>query len=74
MTLVHLIDYSRAHDARFVLVRPDPQLLTTLQAYGTLDLIGDDDIFPTLGDAFRAYQADPGTAGVPGHGPVNPVS
>jgi MFS superfamily sulfate permease-like transporter len=59
VTLAHLVDYSRAHHARFVLVRPDTQLLATLQVYGTLDAIGEDDIFPTLDDAFRAYQADP---------------
>jgi MFS superfamily sulfate permease-like transporter len=64
VTLAHLVDYSRAHHARFVLVRPDTQLLATLRVYGTLDAIGEDDIFPTLEDAFRAYQTDPGTAPV----------
>ena len=47
MTLANLVDYSRAHNARFVLVRPDTQLLATLRAYGTLDTIGEDNIFPT---------------------------
>ena len=61
VTLAHLVDYSRAHNARFVLVRPDTQLLPTLKAYDTLDAIGEDNIFPTLDDAFRAYQTDPGT-------------
>ena len=65
VTLAHLVDYSRALDARFVLVRPDTQLLATLRVYGTLETIGEDDIFPTLEDAFRAYQADPRTAPVP---------
>jgi len=48
-----------------VLVRPDTQLLTTLRAYGTVDVIGSDNIFPTLQDVFRAYQADSGTAADP---------
>jgi high affinity sulfate transporter 1 len=65
VTLSHLVDYSRAHHARFVLVRPDTQLLTTLRAYGTVDVIGSDNIFPTLQDVFRAYQADSGTAADP---------
>ena len=74
VTLANLVDYSRAHNARFVLVRPDPQLLATLQGYGTLDAIGEDNIFPTLEDAFRAYHADPGAARVPADGPVIPNS
>jgi high affinity sulfate transporter 1 len=59
VTLANLVKYSQAHDARFVLVRPDTQLLATLRAYGTLDTIGADNIFPTLVDAFRAYRAEP---------------
>ncbi|WP_406053980.1 SulP family inorganic anion transporter [Kribbella sp. NBC_00889] len=59
VTLANLVNYSRAHNARFVLVRPDTQLLSTLRAYGTLDTIGEDNIFPTLAEAFRAYRADP---------------
>jgi high affinity sulfate transporter 1 len=59
VTLANLVDYSRAHNARFVLVRPDTHLLETLRAYGTLDAIGEDNIFATLADAFLAYQADP---------------
>jgi hypothetical protein len=37
-------------------VRPDTGLLATLKAYGALDVIGEDNIFPTLDDAFRAYE------------------
>jgi high affinity sulfate transporter 1 len=73
LTLAQLVDYSRVHDARFVLVRPDTQLLATLRVYGTLDVIGSDNIFPTLEDVFRAFEADPGTSPVAAHGPVNPV-
>ncbi|MFI7062486.1 SulP family inorganic anion transporter [Kribbella sp. NPDC050124] len=61
VTLSNLINYSKAHNARFVLVRPDTQLLSTLRAYGTLDAIGEDSIFPTLEDLFTAYR----TAGSP---------
>ena len=62
VTLANLVKYSQAHDARFVLVRPDDQLLATLRAYGTLDTIGEDNIFPTLVDAFRVYRAEPAAA------------
>jgi high affinity sulfate transporter 1 len=72
VTLAKLVDYSRAHNARFVLVRPDSQLLATLKAYGTLDAIGEHNILPTLDDAFRAYRADPGTAQVAGPEPAGP--
>jgi MFS superfamily sulfate permease-like transporter len=72
VTLAKLVDYSRAHNARFVLVRPDSQLLATLKAYGTLDAIGEHNILPTLDDAFRAYRADPGTAQVTGPEPAGP--
>ena len=34
VTLANLVNYCGAHDARFVLVRPDTQLLATLRAYG----------------------------------------
>lgn len=61
VTLANLVNYTRAHNARFVLVRPDTQLLATLRAYGIVDAIGEDNIFLTLADAFRAYRADPGT-------------
>ena len=57
MTLAKLVDYTRAHDARFVLVRPDTQLIATLKAYGTLDKLGEDDIFATLEEAFATYRA-----------------
>jgi len=59
VTLANLVKYTRAHNARFLLVRPDTQLLATLRAYQTLDAIGEDNIFPTLAEAFRAYRADP---------------
>ena len=72
VTLAHLIDYTRARDARFMLVRPDTQLLETLRAYGTLDAIAEDDIFATVAEVFLAYQADQGTAPVATHGPVGP--
>jgi high affinity sulfate transporter 1 len=62
VTLAKLVDYSRAHNTRFVLVRPDTQLVTTLKVYGILDTIGEDNIFPTLADVFDAYRADPGSA------------
>jgi high affinity sulfate transporter 1 len=71
-TLANLVDYSRAHNARFVLVRPDTQLLATLKAYGTLDTVGEDSIFPSLPEVFSAYRADPGTAHVAGSGPAGP--
>jgi MFS superfamily sulfate permease-like transporter len=74
MTLANLVEYTRARSARFVLVRPDTQLLKTLQVYGTLDAIGADNIFLTMVDAFRAYQADPGTTHVATHGPPDPAS
>ncbi|MGW1344348.1 SulP family inorganic anion transporter [Kribbella sp. NPDC002412] len=60
VTLANLVNYARARNARFVLVRPDTQLLSTLRAYGTLDAIGEDSIFPTLEAVFSAYRADPG--------------
>jgi high affinity sulfate transporter 1 len=66
VTLVNLVDYSRAHNARFVLVRPDSQLLATLQAYGTLDAVGEDNVFATLADVFRAYLADSAATARPG--------
>ena len=56
--LTKLVDYCRARNARFVLVRPDTALLETLRTYGTLDTIGEDNILPTLAEAFRAYRAD----------------
>jgi MFS superfamily sulfate permease-like transporter len=73
VTLANLVDYSRAHDARFVLVRPDTQLLATLQVYGTLDAIGQDNIFPTLADAISAYRAD-SAAQAAGHGSADSAS
>jgi MFS superfamily sulfate permease-like transporter len=73
VTLANLVDYTRAHNARFVLVRPDTQLLATLKVYGTLDAIGEDNIFPTMEEAFRAYQADPGTTHVVVHKPADPT-
>jgi high affinity sulfate transporter 1 len=72
-TLGNLVDYCRAHDARFVLARPDAQLLATLRSYQTLDVIGEDNIFATLEDLFNAYRADPGPAQVPDRGPVRPA-
>ena len=33
VSLSQLVDYTRAHDARFVLIRPDTQLMATLKAY-----------------------------------------
>ncbi|MEU4291807.1 SulP family inorganic anion transporter [Kribbella sp. NPDC026596] len=59
VTLANLVNYCRARDARFVLVRPDTQLLATLRAYGVVDAVGEHNVFPTLVDAFRAYRADP---------------
>jgi MFS superfamily sulfate permease-like transporter len=59
VSLTNLVQFSRAHNARFVLLRPDPELLATLKAYGTLDTIGEDNIFQTLEDAFAAYHAHP---------------
>jgi MFS superfamily sulfate permease-like transporter len=73
VTLANLVDYTRARNARFVLVRPDTQLLATLKVYGTLDTIGEDNIFPTMQEAFTAYQADPDAAHVAGHGPASPT-
>jgi high affinity sulfate transporter 1 len=73
VTLANLVDYTRARNARFVLVRPDTQLLNTLQTYGTLDAIGQDNIFPTMEEAFRAYQADPDAAHAAGNGPAGPT-
>jgi MFS superfamily sulfate permease-like transporter len=72
ITLATLVDYSRAHNARFLLVRPDTQLLATLKTYGTLDIIGEDSVFPTLAEVFSAYRADPGTAHVAGSGSAGP--
>jgi len=57
VSLSQLVDYTRAHDARFVLIRPDIQLMATLKAYGTLDKLGEDDIFATLEEAFATYRA-----------------
>ena len=50
--------YRRAHDARFVLVRPDTQLLATLRTYGTLASIGEDNVYLSLPEVFSAYQVD----------------
>jgi high affinity sulfate transporter 1 len=72
VTLCDLVDYSRAHDARFVLVRPDAQLRETLKAYGTLDMIGENNIFPTLEAVFDAFRADPGQAQATGSGQASP--
>lgn len=58
VTLANLVKYCQAHNARFVLVRPDAQLLATLGTYQTLEAIGEDNIFPTLAETFRAYRAD----------------
>lgn len=58
VTLANLVKYTKAHNARFVLVQPDNQLLATLRTYRTLDAIGEDNIFPTLADTFHAYRAD----------------
>ena len=74
VTLAHLVNYSRAHNARFVLARPDTQLLATLRAYGILDTIGEDNIIPTLEEVFRAYRTGPGAAPVAGPGPVEPMA
>jgi high affinity sulfate transporter 1 len=65
VTLANLIDYSRAHHARFVLVRPDPQLLETLRTYGIMDLLSADDVFPTLEALFEAHRDLP----QPSHNP-----
>jgi MFS superfamily sulfate permease-like transporter len=62
VTLANLVNYCQAHHARFVLVRPDTQLLATLRSYGTLAAIGEGNIYKTLADTFRAYRADPGSA------------
>jgi high affinity sulfate transporter 1 len=74
VTLAHLVEFCRAHNARFVLVRPDTQLLATLRAYGTLDAIGEENIFLTLEEAFRAYRADPAAVHVESRGPADPAS
>jgi MFS superfamily sulfate permease-like transporter len=66
----NLVEYARAHNARFVLVRPDTELLATLRVYGTLDAIGEENIFLTLGEAIHAYRADPDAADVAGRGPA----
>jgi len=71
-TLGDLVNYTRAHHARFVLVRPDSQLRKTLRDYGTLDAIGEDNIFPTLVEAFRAYRAEPAPAPAPSQEPEQP--
>lgn len=73
VTLANLVNYTRAHQAHFVLVRPDTQLLATLRAYGILDTIGEDNVYPTLVTAFHAYRADPGTAPVVTPGPAGPA-
>ena len=73
MTLASLVTYCQAHNARFVLVRPDTQLLATLRAYQTLDAIGEDNIFPTLADAFRAYRAEPAAMPVTTRGLADPA-
>jgi high affinity sulfate transporter 1 len=65
VTLANIIDYSRAHRARFVLVRPDTQLLETLRTYGTMDLLSADDVYPTLEGLFEAYRGRP----QPSHNP-----
>ncbi len=70
VTLAKLVDYARARNARFVLVRADTQLLATLKTYGTLDAIGEDNIYPTLEEAFSAYRADSGAAHVAGSSPA----
>ncbi len=70
VTLNNLVDYTRAHNARFVLVRPDPELVATLRGYGTVDAIGEENIFLTLEEAVRAYRADPDAADVASHGPA----
>ena len=62
VTLANLVNYCQAHHARFVLVRPDTQLLATLRSYGTLAEIGEGNIYRTVADTFRAYRADPGSA------------
>ena len=71
VTLANLVNYSKAHHARFVLVRPDTQLLATLRVYGVLDAIGEGNIYPTLATAFRAYRADPGAAPATAQGPAD---
>ena len=43
-------------------------------AAGTLDTIGEDNIFLTMEEAFRAYQADPGTTHVVAHKPADPTA
>jgi high affinity sulfate transporter 1 len=74
VTLGSLVKYCQAHNARFVLVRPDTQLLATLRAYQTLDAIGEDNIFPTLAEAFRAYRADRAAMPVTTRGPADPIT
>jgi MFS superfamily sulfate permease-like transporter len=74
VTLANLVDYTRARNARFVLVRPDTQLLKTIQMYGTLNAIGEDNIFLTMEEAFRAYQADPDTTHVVARKPADPIA
>jgi len=71
-TLENLVQYSRAHHARFVLVRPDSRLFETLRVYGTLDMIGEDNIFLSLTEAFAAYRADPSQETAPGTLPPGP--
>lgn len=72
VTLANLVNYSRAHQARFVLVRPDTQLVATLRVYGILETIGEDNVYPTLRTAFNAYRADPDTAPVATPGSADP--
>jgi MFS superfamily sulfate permease-like transporter len=73
VTLANLVNYCRAHHARFVLVRPDTRLLATLRVYGILDAIGEDNIYPTLETTFRAYRTDPGAAPVATPGSTDPA-
>jgi high affinity sulfate transporter 1 len=57
IALSSLVDYVHHEGAQFGLARADDHLLRTLKTYGVLDKFAADHIFPTLNDAFVAYQS-----------------
>ena len=57
IALSSLVDYVHHEGAQFGLARADDHLLQTLKTYGVLDKFAADHIFPTLNDAFVAYQS-----------------
>lgn len=58
LALAGLVDFVHAKNAHFGIVGADPELMETLSKYGVLEQFEHDRIYPTVQEAFAAYEAD----------------